>query len=106
MNKYFVTKFFIVSTVIMAGILLTSNIYDVKANPCSDITAGGTGGAGGLGGQGGPAGNGGAGGNRGNNEFGGAGGSTGPAGDGGFGGAGTGSVIVNCNLDHVVINER
>ena len=85
MNKFFV-KFFIVSTVIMAGILLTSNIHDVKANPCSDISAGGTGGAGAAGGHAGPAGNGGDGGNRGNDQFGGIGGSTGPAGDGGFGG--------------------
>jgi hypothetical protein len=106
MNKFSVTKFFILSSVIMAGILLTSKIHNVEANPCSDITAGGTGGAGGFGGQAGPAGNGGDGGNRGNTEFGGAGGSVGGAGDGGFGGAGTGSVIVNCNLDHVVINER
>ena len=106
MNKSFVTKALLMSTVLMAGILLIpTNIHDAKANPCSDITAGGTGGTGGTGGQTGPAGAGGDGGNRGNDQFGGVGGSTGSAGNGGFGGAGTGTVIVTCTLDHVVINE-
>ena len=83
MNKSFVTKALLMSTVLMAGILLIpTNIQDAKANPCAGVelywywwnwwrwwTTG-------------PAGNGGDGGNRGNNEFGGAGGNTGDAGDG------------------------
>jgi hypothetical protein len=106
MNKSFVTKAFIMSTVLVAGILLIpTNIHDAKANPCSDISASGFGGTGGTGGQAGPAGNGGAGGSQGNDAFGGAGGSSGSAGNGGLGGAGTGTVIVTCTLDHVVINE-
>ena len=87
MNKSFVTKALLMSTVIMAGILIIpTNIQDAKANPCAGTTSTGTGGVGGLGGQAGPAGNGGDGGNRGNNEFGGAGGSAGDAGNGAAGG--------------------
>ena len=72
MNKSFVTKVLIMSTVLMAGILLIpTNIHDAKANPCADATATGTAGAGGAGGQAGPAGDGGDGGNRGNDEAGG-----------------------------------
>ena len=82
------------------------NGHDVATTLARDRTAaGGTGGTGGTGGQAGPAGAGGDGGNRGNDQFGGVGGSTGSAGNGGFGGAGTGTVIVTCTLDHVVINE-
>ena len=43
MNKSFVTKVLIMSTVLMAGILLIpTNIHDAKANPCADATATGT----------------------------------------------------------------
>ena len=97
MNKSFVIKVLLVSTVLMAGILLIpTNIHDAKANPCSDMTAGGTGGNGGDGGSTGPAGTGGNGGNQGMGEFGGTGGSAGNAGDAGNGNSGTGSVIVEC----------
>ena len=106
MNKSFVTKVLIMSTVLMAGILLIpTNIHDAKANPCADATATGTAGTGGNGGQAGPAGDGGAGGNRGNDEAGGAGGSAGSAGDGAEGGAGTSSLTVGCTFDGTVINE-
>ena len=65
MNKSFVTKVLIMSTVLMAGILvIPTNIHDAKANPCSDITAADTGGNGGPGGNTGPAGTGGNGGER------------------------------------------
>ena len=38
MNKSFVTKVLIMSTVLMAGILIIpTNIHDAKANPCSNI---------------------------------------------------------------------
>ena len=57
MNKSFVTKVLIMSTVLMAGTLsIPTNIHDAKANPCSDITAADTGGNGGPGGNTGPAG--------------------------------------------------
>ena len=40
MNKSFITKVLIMSTVLMAGIILIpTNIQDARANPCSDITA-------------------------------------------------------------------
>ena len=106
MNKSFVTKVLLVSTVLMAGILLIpTNIHDAKANPCSDMTAGGTGGNGGQGGSTGPAGAGGTGGDKGMDAFGGAGGGVGSAGAGGSGNSGTGSIVVTCTFDHVVINE-
>jgi len=106
MNKSFVTKAILMSTVLMAGILLIpTNIQDAKANPCSDITAGGTGATGGVGGAGGGGGVGGAGGNQGTFGSGGAGGAAGAAGAGGVGGAGTGSINLNCELSNVVINE-
>jgi hypothetical protein len=106
MNKSFVTKVIIVSTVLMAGILLIpTNIHDAKANPCSDMFAGGTGGNGGAGGSTGPAGAGGTGGEKSQDSFGGTGGSAGDAGAGGYGNYGTGSVVVGCTFDHVVINE-
>ena len=100
MNKSFVTKVLIMSTVLMAGILLIpTNIHDAKANPCSDITAAGTGGNGGTGGHAGPAGTGGAGGNRGiTDSFGGNGGNTGTAGDAGDAGVGTSTVDPTCNF--------
>jgi hypothetical protein len=107
MNKSFVTKVLIMSTVLMAGILvIPTNVHDAKANPCADSTSTGTGAAGGAGGQAGPAGNGGDGGNRGNNEPGGAGGSAGDAGAGADGGAGTSSLTTSCSFDGVVINEE
>ena len=44
MNKSFVTKVLIMSTVLMAGILLIpTNIQDAKANPCQDATSTATG---------------------------------------------------------------
>ena len=59
MNKSFVTKVFMMSTVLMAGILLIpTNIHDAKANPCTDVGLLDTGGNGGAGGHAGPAGNG------------------------------------------------
>ena len=84
MNKSFVTKVLIMSTVLMAGILvIPTNIHDAKANPCSDITAADTGGNGGPGGNTGPAGTGGNGGEKSQDSFGGNGGNTGTAGDAG-----------------------
>ena len=60
MNKSFVTKAILMSTVLMAGILLIpTNMQDAKANPCSDVTAAGTGGAGAAGAAGGAGGAGG-----------------------------------------------
>jgi hypothetical protein len=106
MNKSFVTKALLMSTVLMAGILLIpTNIQDAKANPCAGATSTGTAGSGGDGGQAGAAGAGGDGGNRGNNEAGGAGGNVGSAGDAGAGGAGTADLTVGCTFDGVVINE-
>ena len=94
MNKSFV-KFLIVSTVLMAGILLIpTNIHDAKANPCSDIGADVLVEMVQAGGNAGPAGNGGDGGNAGTSEFGGIGGFAGNAGDGGNGDSGTG--YCNC----------
>ena len=93
MNKSFVTKVLMMSTVLMAGILLIpTNIHDAKANPCSDVGADDRGGNGGAGGSTGPAGNGGTGGNSGMGSHGGSGGSTGAAGDAGESGAGTNTV--------------
>jgi hypothetical protein len=107
MNKSFVTKALLMSTVLMAGILvIPTNIQDAKANPCAGSTSTGTAGAGGDGGQAGPAGNGGNGGNRGNDEAGGAGGDAGDAGDAGAGGAGTSDLSVDCTFDGTVINEE
>jgi hypothetical protein len=105
MNKSFVTKVFIMSTVIMAGILIIpTNIHDAKANPCADSTSTATGSDGGVGGQAGPAGDGGDGGNRGNDEAGADGGSAGSAGDGGLGGAGTSSLTTSCTFTDTKIN--
>jgi hypothetical protein len=107
MNKSFVTKALLMSTVLMAGILLIpTNIQDAKANPCAGSTSTGTGAAGGAGGHTGPAGDGGEGGNRGNTEFGGAGGSTGDAGDGAAGGAGTSELTTSCSFSGTVLNEE
>jgi len=107
MNKSFVTKALLMSTVIMAGILIIpTNIHDARANPCAGSTSTGTGGLGGAGGQAGPAGDGGAGGNRGNNEFGGAGGSAGSAGAGAAGGSATSEVNTDCTFDGTVLNEE
>ena len=51
MNKSFVTKVLIMSTVLMAGILLIpTNIHDAKANPCSGMERYGRGGTGNVGG--------------------------------------------------------
>ena len=105
MNKSFVTKVLIMSTVLMAGILLIpTNIQDAKANPCQDATSTGTGQDGGNGGQAGPAGTGGDGGNRGNDEAGGTGGSAGSAGAGADGGAGTSDLTVGCTFEDTKIN--
>ena len=105
MNKSFVTKVLIMSTVLMAGILLIpTNIQDAKANPCAGASSTGTAGSGGDGGQAGAAGAGGAGGNRGNNEAGGAGGSAGSAGAGADGGAGTSDLTVGCTFEDTKIN--
>ena len=47
MNKSIVTKVLIMSTVLMAGILLIpTNIQDAKANPCSNVQCSATGGNG------------------------------------------------------------
>ena len=107
MNKSFVTKALLMSTVIMAGILIIpTNMQDAKANPCAGSTSTGTAGAGGAGGQAGPAGNGGDGGNRGNNEFGGEGGAAGSAGTGGAGGASSSQVNTDCSFSGTVLNEE
>ena len=83
MNKSFVTKVLIMSTVLMAGILLIpTNIHDAKANPCSNVGATGIGGAGAAGGSSGPAGTGGNGGDQAIDAFGGNGGNSGAAGAG------------------------
>ena len=52
MNKSFVIKVLLVSTVLIAGIMLIpTNIQDARANPCSDLGADVTGGFGGQGGR-------------------------------------------------------
>jgi hypothetical protein len=105
MNKSFVTKALLMSTVIMAGILIIpTNIHDAKANPCAESTSTATGANGANGGQAGPAGNGGEGGNRGNTEFGGEGGSAGDAGSGGVGGTADSSVNTDCTFTDTKIN--
>ena len=96
----------LVSTVLMAGILLIpTNMQDAKANPCSDVTADGTGGAGAAGAAGGAGGSGGAGGNQGTFGSGGAGGAAGAGGAGGTGATGEGSADLSCDLSNVAINE-
>jgi len=105
MNKSFVTKALLMSTVIMAGILIIpTNIHDAKANPCADSSSTATGANGANGGRAGPAGNGGVGGERGNDEFGGAGGSAGNAGTAGAGGSGDSSVNTDCTFTDTKIN--
>src|SRR5262245_17493289 len=106
MNKSFVTKAILMSTVLMAGILLIpTNIHDAKANPCSGASATGTGANGGLGGVGGVGGRGGNGGDRGTDGLGGDAGAGSEGGAGGAGAAGDGSVSADCTLDGVVLNE-
>ena len=106
MNKSFVTKVLLVSTVLMAGILLIpTNIHDAKANPCSNVGADATGGNGAIGGSSGPAGTGGNGGSAGIDAFGGNGGNTGSAGDGSEGSPGTSFVTPKCNFGEAVLNE-
>ena len=86
MNKSFVTKVLIMSTVLMAGILvIPTNIHDAKANPCSNIHMSETGGNGAAGGSSGPAGDGGTGGVKSMGSNGGLGGTSGDAGAGSAG---------------------
>ena len=104
--KLNMTKIIMISIMLMSGtLLIPTNIHDVRANPCSGMSALGAGGNGAAGGNTGPGGNGGNGGNKGMGSFGGAGGFNGLGGSGGAGGAGAGSVIVKCTFKDVIINR-
>ena len=65
--KLNLTKIIMISIMLMSGtLLIPTNIHDVRANPCSGMSAAGAGGNGAAGGNTGPAGNGGNGGSQGN----------------------------------------